>query len=72
MSYWYDYLRQVHRKNWTTVRSPVLFSGCSPTGLMLIEEVLIDPEVMADIEGWSIPYASGVPRGREGAISGGF
>ena len=36
-----------HRKSWTTVRSLVLFPECSPTGLVLREEVLIDPEVMA-------------------------
>jgi len=40
-----------HRNFWTTVRSLVLFSECSPTGLVLIEEVLIDSEVMAAIEG---------------------
>jgi len=40
-----------HRKSWTTVRSLVLFPGCSPTGLVLREEVLIDPEVMAVIGG---------------------
>jgi len=39
------------KKIWTTVRSLVLCSECSPTGLMLIEEVPIDPEVMAAIEG---------------------
>jgi len=40
-----------HRKFWTTVRSLVLSSEHSITGLMLIEEVTIDPEVMAAIEG---------------------
>jgi len=40
-----------HRKCWTTVRSLVLFYECSPTGLVLIEEVPIDPEVMAATEG---------------------
>jgi len=59
-----------YRKFWTTVRSLVLFSECSRTGLILIEEVPIDPEVMADIEG--IPYVSRVPRGCAGAISEGF
>ena len=44
-----------HRKIWTTVRSPVLSSECSPTGLMLIEGVPIDPEVMAAIEGLVYP-----------------
>jgi len=39
---------------------------------MLIEEVPIEPEVMDDIEGWSIPYASGVQRGCAGAVSEGF
>jgi len=49
-----------HRKIWTTAGSLVLSSESSPTGLMLIEEVPIDPEVMAAIErlvysvrGWS-------------------
>jgi len=37
-----------------------------------MEEVPIDPEVMADIEGWSIPNVSGAPRGCAGAISEGF
>jgi len=50
-------------KSWTTVRSLVLFPECSPTGLVLREEVLIDPEVMAVIGGWPIPYVSGVPHG---------
>jgi len=36
-----------YRNHWTTVRSLVLFSEYSLTGLMLIEEVPIDPEVMA-------------------------
>jgi len=40
-----------HRNFWTAVRSLVLSSECSPTGLMLIEEVPIDSEVMAAIEG---------------------
>ena len=61
-----------HRKSWTAVRSLVLFSGCSLTGLVLREEVLIDPEVMAAIGGWPIPYVSGVPRGCAGAVSEGF
>jgi len=32
-----------HRRSWTTVWSLVLFPECSPTGLVLREEVLIDP-----------------------------
>jgi len=44
-----------HRKSWTTVRSLVLFPECSPTGLVLREEVLIDPEVMAVIGGLAYP-----------------
>jgi len=44
-----------HRKFWTTVRSPVLSSECSSIGLMLIEGVPIDPEVMAAIEGLVYP-----------------
>jgi len=39
-----------HRNICTTVKSLVLLSECSPMGLMLIEGVPIDPEVMADIE----------------------
>jgi len=44
-----------HRKSWTAVRSLVLFPECSPTGLVLREEVLIDPEVMAVIGGLGYP-----------------
>jgi len=40
-----------HKFFWTTVRSLVLSSERSPMGLMLIEEVPIDPEVVAVIEG---------------------
>jgi len=35
---------------WTTVRSLVLCSECSPTGLMLIEKVPIDPDLIATPE----------------------
>jgi len=44
-----------YRRSWTTVRSLVLFPGCSPTGLVLREEVLIDPEVMAVLGGLGYP-----------------
>src|SRR5258706_15313152 len=38
-----------HRKMWTLV----LFSVCSPTGLMAIEQVPIDPEVMVAVD-WPV------------------
>jgi len=55
-----------HRKSWTTVRPLVLFPECSPTGLVLRGEVLIDPEVMAVIGVLTYPR---VPRGCAGAVS---
>jgi len=39
---------------------------------MLTEEVPTDSEVMAAIDGQSIPYVSGVPRGCAGPVSQGF
>jgi len=39
----------LHHKKFGQVRSLVLFSEYSPTGLVLIEDVPIDPEVMAAI-----------------------
>jgi len=41
----------LHHRKFGQVRSLVLFSECSPTGLVLTEGVPIDPEVMAAIEG---------------------
>ena len=57
-------------KMWASVRS-LVFSICSPMGLMSIEGVPIDPEVMVPVD-WSVfQFVSGALRGWADAVSEG-
>ena len=58
-------------KMWTPARSPVLFSICSPTWPMSVEEVPIDPEVMVTVDRLVFQYMSGALRGCAAAVSEG-
>jgi len=51
------------------VTSLVLFSVCSSTGPVSVEEVPIDPEIMVAVDRLVFQYLSGELRGRAAAVS---
>ncbi len=54
---------------WMLVTSLVLFSVCSSTGPVSVEEVPIDPEIMVAVDRLVFQYLSGELRGRAAAVS---
>ena len=56
---------------WTPGKSLVLFSVCSPTGLMSVDEVPMDPEVMVAVDRLACRYMGGALRGFAAAVSEG-